>query len=195
MRVKKYYSVPALMRLYKAHVLPYVERTTPAIFHSHPNSLLWLDRIQDDFLEELQVSKRDALLNFNLAPLTARRSISMLGLLHRTQLGIAPPMLSAFFPSAKSTMYNYSVGSTPCHNRQIACYVGPKSPVCFRRSIFGLVRVYNKLPTEIVAAPSTSIFQHRLQAMLKTLAKDDAPNWFNSFKLNECLSIVVTFPK
>ena len=77
-------------------MLPYVERTTPAIFHSHPNSLAWLDRIQDDFLEELQVSKKDALLNFNLAPLSARRSISMLGLLHRTQLGIAPPMLSSF---------------------------------------------------------------------------------------------------
>ena len=161
--------------------------------HSHPNSSAWLDRIQDDFLEELQVSKKDALLNFNLAPLSARRSISMLGLLHRTQLGIAPPMLSSFFPNAKSTMYNYCVGSSPCHNRQIACYVGPKSPVYFRRSIFGLVRVYNKLPAEIVAAASTSIFQHRLQAMLKTLAKDDAPNWFNFFKLNECPSIVVTF--
>ena len=95
-RVKRYYSIPDLIRLYKAHVLPYAERTTPAIFHSHPNSLAWLYRIQDDFSEELQVSKTDALLNFNLAPLSARRSISMLGLLHRTQLGIAPPMLSSF---------------------------------------------------------------------------------------------------
>ena len=77
-------------------------------------------------------------------------------------------------------MYSYSVGSSPCHNRQIACYVGPKSPVCFRRSIFGLVRVYNRLPAEIIPAESTSIFQHRLQIMLKKkLTKDDAPNGFN----------------
>ena len=82
-------------------------------------------------------------------------------------------------------MYNYCVGSSPCHNRQIACYVGPKSPVYFRRSIFSLVRVYNQLLAEIVAAQSTSSFQHRLQAMLKTFAKDDAPDWFNFFKLND----------
>ena len=81
-------------------------------------------------------------------------------------------------------MYNYCVGSSPCHNQQITCYVGPKSPVYFRRSIFGLVRVYNKLPAEIVAAESTSIFQHRLQAMLKTLAKDEVPNWSNYFQGN-----------
>ena len=97
LRVKKFYSIPALMRLYKAHVLPYAERSTPAIFHSHPNCLLMLDRIQNDFFEELQVSQRDALLNFNLAPLSVRRSMSMLVVLHRTQLGIAPPMLNAFF--------------------------------------------------------------------------------------------------
>ena len=42
-RVKGYYSIPDLIRLYKAHVFPYAERTTPAIFHFHPNSLVWLD--------------------------------------------------------------------------------------------------------------------------------------------------------
>ena len=55
-----------------------------------------LERIQDDFLEQIHVSISDALLIHNLAPLSARRSISMLGLLHRTQLGIAPPMLCNF---------------------------------------------------------------------------------------------------
>ena len=128
-----------------------------------------LDRIQNDFLEELQVSQRDALLNFNLAPLSVRRSMSMSVVLHRTQLGIAPPMLNAFFPNAKSTMYNYCVGSTPCHNRQIACYVGPKSPMYFRKSIFGLVRVYNKLPTKIVETSNSSIFQNRLRVNIKNI--------------------------
>ena len=80
-------------------------------------------------------------------------------------------------------MYNYCVGSSPCHNQQIVCYVGPKSLVYFCKSIFGLVRVYNKLLVEILVTESTSIFQHRLQAMLKTLAKDDAPNWFNFFQV------------
>ena len=132
LRVKNFYSVPALIRLYKAHVLPYAERTTLAIFHCHPRCLMMLDSIQNDLLEVLQVSNKDALLNFNLAPLSARRSISMLILLHRTQLGIAPPMLSAFFPCAKSTMFNFSVNVSSLHNRQIPCIICPKSPIYVR---------------------------------------------------------------
>ena len=134
-------------------------------------------------LEELQVSEKDALLIFNLAPLSVRRSMSMLGLLHRTQLGIAPPMFNAFFPVAKSTMYKYSTTHFPCHNRQIACYVGPKSPMYFRRSIFGLVRVYNKLPAKVVEASNSSIFQNRLRMMLKTSAVEDCIEWPKIFSL------------
>ena len=55
----------------------------------------------------------------------------------------------------------------------------------FRRSIFGLVRVYNKLPTKIVEVSNSSIFQNRLRVMLKTSAVDDDPNWFNKFEI-EC---------
>ena len=114
---------------------------------------------------------------FNLAPLSTRRDMSMLGLLHRTQLGVAPLALSSFFPKARSTMFKFSVNSVPVHNRQIACYVTPSSSIGFQRSIFGLVRVYNKLPTEIVAARSSSLFQKHLQAMIKSLVKDGSINW------------------
>ena len=31
MRARKYYQLPALILLYKSHVLPYAERSTPAI--------------------------------------------------------------------------------------------------------------------------------------------------------------------
>ena len=95
-RVRKFYSIGALIRLYKAHVLPYAERSIPAIFHSPPNSFECLDIVQTNFLEEVQVSLKDALLNFNLAPLSTRRDMSMLNLLHRTQLGVAPLALSSF---------------------------------------------------------------------------------------------------
>ena len=172
LRVRKFYSTAALIRLYKAHVLPYAERSIPAIFHAPPNSFACLDCVQGNFLDELQVSYKDALFEFNLAPLSTRRDICMLGLLHRTQLGVAPPVLSSFFPKAKSTLFKFSVSSVPSHNRQIACYVTPSSSIAFQRSIFGLVRVYNKLPAEIVAAQSASIFQRRLQALLKQRVED-----------------------
>ena len=95
-RVWKFYSTCALIRLYKAHVLPYAERSIPAIFHVPPNSFECLDHVQVDFLHELQVFLKDVLLTFNLAPLSTRRDISMLGLLHRTQLSVAPLVLSIF---------------------------------------------------------------------------------------------------
>ena len=49
MRARRYYQLPALTRLYKSHVLPYAERSTPAIFHAHSNVLNVLDRVQDTF--------------------------------------------------------------------------------------------------------------------------------------------------
>ena len=53
-----------------------------------------LDRIQDRFLEELGLSAAEALLKHNLAPLSTRRDIAMLGLIHRTVLGCGPNTFS-----------------------------------------------------------------------------------------------------
>ena len=80
-------------------------------------------------------------------------------------------------------MFKFSVKSVPAHNRQIACYVTPSSSIAFQRSIFGLVRVYNKLPAEIVAAPSASILQRRLQVLLNQLIDDGIVVWHCSSTL------------
>ena len=37
-RVRKFYNTCALIRLYRAHVLPYAERSIPAIFYAPPDS-------------------------------------------------------------------------------------------------------------------------------------------------------------
>ena len=137
--------------------------------------------MQGNFLDELQVSDKDALFKFNLAPLSTRRDICMLGLLHRTQLGVAPPVLSSFFPKAKSTLFKFSVSSVPSHNRQIACYVTPSSSIAFQRSFFGSIRVYNRFVVEIVAAPSASFFQRRLQVLLKQRVEDGILDWYCLF--------------
>ena len=44
----------------------------------------------------------------------------------------------------------------------------PGSPQCFfRRSIFGLIHVYNDLDPAIVEADNVKSFQHKLQALVK----------------------------
>ena len=78
LRLKRYYKVSVMFHLYKAHILPYLERSTPAIFHAQPNVLVMLDNVQDHFLEAVNISAKDALLIFNLAPRATRRHINML---------------------------------------------------------------------------------------------------------------------
>lgn len=88
-KVRKFCGIYALISLYKARVLPCAERSTPAFSHIHPNNLLCFDYVQVIFLEDLGVSCKEPLTVFNLALLRTRRNMSMLGLLHRTQLGEA----------------------------------------------------------------------------------------------------------
>ena len=114
-------------------------------------------------------------MHFNLALLSSRRHISMLGLIHKYQLGIAPTCLSSFFPRARSTLYNFSDSLSPIHDRQVACHVTPSRPIIFRRSVFALVRVYNKLLADVVSATIGSLFQRRLTALLKASASSDVP--------------------
>ena len=59
----------------------------------------------------------------------------------------------------------------------------PSCPVIFRRSVFALVRVYNKLPPDVVAAKTVSLFQRKLQAMLKSSASSDVLNWHELFNI------------
>ena len=68
---------------FKAHVLSYIERNTPAIFHCNPSVLCILDNVQFYFLEAVQISLKDVLLQYHLAPLSSKRHIAMLGLIHR----------------------------------------------------------------------------------------------------------------
>ena len=90
LRVRSFYCTAHLVSLYKCHILPYIESGAPAFFHAAPNILKMLDDIQVRFIESIGISKENALLNFNLAPLCVRRNIFTLGLLHKIVLRIAP---------------------------------------------------------------------------------------------------------
>ena len=88
------------------------------------------------------VSKVDALVHFHLAPLSVRRDIAMLGLIHRAVLGKGTPHFQKHFPLA---------------SRSLRKIVEPRTflrhPI-IKRSVFGLVAVYNFLPSHVVACGS-----------------------------------------
>ena len=83
---------------YKAHLLSFLEYQTPAIYHCRRDFLENLDRAQEKFLGKAGVTEAEALINFNLALLAARRDMAMLGLLHRTVVGKGPPHFKEHIP-------------------------------------------------------------------------------------------------
>ena len=192
LRVQHFYSTNHIFNLYKAHVFPYLERTVSPIFHCNPSILNMLDNLQNLFLQTIQCSEKDALLEYNLFPLSSRRNISMLGLLYRTQIGIAPNDLNELFPKERSTLYHFSVPSCSLsHGKQIQSCIGPRSSITLRLSVFGLIPIYNKLPVHVISSETVKLLQNRLQTMLKLRAKEDLQNWPNTFYSVTCCEFTV----
>lgn len=83
--------------LYKAQLLSYIEYRTPAVYHACASSLDKLEDIQNTFLQAVRFCPVVALTEFRLAPLSTRRDIAMMGLIHRTVLGLGPSHFQSFF--------------------------------------------------------------------------------------------------
>ena len=158
-----------LVMYYKSEVLGYIEGFTVGIYHASPFVLQMVDEVQSSFVTSLGLSEEDAFLNFRLAPLCARRDIAMLGLLHRVVTGTAPPPLQSLFPrAAAGTLFSHGFGQGPPHSKQLADPIVPGHGAVIKRSLFGLVSVYNKLPCSVVSCSSVKAFQSALQSILKS---------------------------
>ena len=68
----RFYSREALIMQYKSQVLSSIDYATPAIYHAPEFFLQAIDKVQNDFLSELDMSACEALLRFNSAPLKSR---------------------------------------------------------------------------------------------------------------------------
>ena len=90
LRCRPFYDCVSLLALYKAQVLSYIEFRTAAIYHAPDFFLHAVDKVQDNFLNEIGLTPETALLQYNLSPLRTRRDIAMLGLIFRVAKGLAP---------------------------------------------------------------------------------------------------------
>ena len=148
------HSTVNFMLLFKSHILSYLEYRTAAVYHACTTVLAPLDRVLERFLRDICVNEIDALMSFNLAPLTTRRDLAMLGLIHRTVLGNGPAHFSrSFKPASAHTLHR---SARQCRNT-----IRPLQPIdtgrqlcVFRRNAFGLVSIYNMLPNTVVAKDS-----------------------------------------
>ena len=83
------------------------------------------------------------------------------------------PQLATFFPHTDRPVSNFDRERlrqwSPSHNKQLhsECAIG--STDIMRRSLFGLVHAYNRLPQRVIDQPSIKGFQRSLQEALKSV--------------------------
>ena len=144
-RSSKYHSDAELLHLYKARVLSFVEYRTAALYHATDTVLQPLGNLQDHFLRQAGVTPLEALLVFNLALLTTQRNVAMLGLIHRAALkkGVAHFHEYFFLAEEKRKPKTRLQSRRAQHGRQLKEYRAGTHLNVLRRSVLGLVTVYN----------------------------------------------------
>ena len=171
LKARSFFNQRDLVRLYKCHVLPVLEFCTPVVWHAADSVVGVLDNVQRRFLRELSLTEEEALLVYNLAPLACRRDMAALGVIHRTVLGKGPQHFKHWFFASERTGGYDTRYRRSLHSKQLYDYLqaGAYTEV-FRRSLFGRVRVYNRLQQRVVDANSMRLFQKMLQENLKQSA-------------------------
>ena len=149
-----------------------------------------LDNLQLRFLSHLQISEECAFLSHNLLPLAVRRNISMLGLLHKIQLGQARKDWELLFPFATHGHFYSTRHARRRHTRQF-CETSGKTNA-YNRSLFAMVRIYNILPQDYVDATSVSDFQSLLTSEVRKRCGGGLVGWEVCFRTDHSSFNVVS---
>ena len=101
----------------------------------------------------------------------------MLGLIYRVTHGIAHPKLQELFPRMhRTSRYDTRLG-TNRHNMQLVETRPGTHHKLLERSVFGLVRVWNRLPQATVDARGVTAFQKTLTHLVRTRCRFDYQDW------------------
>ena len=121
---------------------------------------------------ELDISESEAFINNNFAPLNLRRDIGMLGFLHKRVLGQVHPCFFDILPFRQ----HMHPGN---HTKQLDAQPSPIhfQQMLWRRSIFGLVSVYNQFPQHVIDLPAVKEFQSCLTSFAKQRCSSRVDNW------------------
>ena len=172
LRTNRFYDTGETINLYKTRVLGFIEYRTSAIYHCADHLLQQLDMVQTRVCNAMGVSDEEALMKHNLAPLDTRRDVAMLGLIHRSVIGLVPEQFKTRFVRAEPVARPHGRDSLRSHGRQLRSYRTGNFLQVLAHSILGLIDVYNLLPEYVISAGSVKLFQHRLQELLKASIVD-----------------------
>ena len=176
LRARRYYSITDLMILCKSHMLSYIEYRTAGIHHASTTVLNEIDGAQIRFLQQIGLSEVAAFMNFNLAPLGARRDIAMLGCIHRATKLHGPPLLWKFF-RRNTGQIAPAARRGQLHSLQLIEWPAGRNLELMRRSALGMIKVHNLLPQEVVDKANVKSFQSALTQMLRDRVNGGDGNW------------------
>ena len=156
-------------------MLSYIEHRTAGVHFASTSVLKELDDVQVRFLHQLELSEESAFMNWNLAPLGVRRDIAMLGVIHRAAHQDGPPELWKFFrrdfrPTARASR-------RPRHSFQMVEWPHGRNLDIARRSAFGMIRVYNLLPSDVVLNVDLKSFQRALTNLVRDRVEGGDSRW------------------
>ena len=134
------------------------------------------------------MSSLDALLHFKLAPLSSRRDMANLGIIHRSVLGMGPSQFRQYFVKDLSPAHRYVLRTTRSHSNQLLDPYRALHRDYINRSVLGYIAIYNLLPQWAVASESVHVFQSRLQDILCDRAQAGAESWWLLFSAREALT-------
>ena len=180
-RSAKFYSVPDMVLQYKTHVLGLVELNIGGFYHATETALSALDQVQHSFLKRFGLTPTAAFLDFNLAPLSLRRDVGMLGLLFRCVHGLTHDALKKMFPLAPPASAYETRQRGNRHSFQLEEPRAGTRHKLIERSIFGLVRVWNRLPQNLVDAADVSNFQKGLTRLARVRCHLGLAEWSETF--------------
>ena len=180
LRTKPHYCVKDLINQFKTHVWSLMEYHSGAIFHASDTLLERLDSAQRGFLQEIGMSPEIAFVEHNFAPPRLRRNIGMLGFLHKRVLGLSHPNIQKLLPFHADVFGSLRAGE---HDKQLYGHIleVQQQQSLHRRSVFGMVDVYNRLPQHVVNYPTISVFQRHLTLEARKLCQDGNSTWIDSF--------------
>ena len=140
------------------------------------------DGVQNKLLRVVGCTEVEALRHWKLAPLSMRRDIAMLGLMHRTVLGKGPKHFKRFFHRRQAETHFWRTRLRERrHSKQLEEVPYPNCPELLKRSALGFTRVYNWLPEDIVSATSVKEFQNKLQNLALERARSGCEDWALTF--------------
>ena len=124
----------------------------------------------------------ETFLEYNVAPLASRRDIGMLGLIHKCVHGTAHEDLQGLFPRCPPVRHSHDTKfQKHRHPLQLVESRPGTHHALLRRSLAGLVRVWNRLPEKVVQANTVSGMQTNLTSMLRTVCRQGEQGWKEVF--------------